>query len=677
MIYELFIEGQQADINEAISTQITKAIDDVNEFGSRNTSFSKSIVLPATGNNNQLFGHYNEISQANTHNTSATNIGANFNVAKVSRAELKANGLLIIKGFFRITKMIKNGEFFEYEGNLFGELGTFVSSLGNDRLQDLDFSSYDHTYAVSGITGSWDSSGSGYYYPLGDYGTYSTDKVGYDYHTFRPALFVKEYIDKIFTNAGYTYESTFFNEDFFKRLVIPHNQQRLTALSTTQLNAPPQLKTYNSAASQFDLNFTGTTLGDFTLTVGDSLFTYTGSSSLVANIRFSVTGNWKQGNPASIICQKNGVDIGSAFIGTGAAFNFFSASIQVDDVTFNNGDTLKFIVDQGTSATYELVTIGNANFKIETAQALNVPLNLGDTVRMNDTIPRGIFQKDFFVWVLRMFNLYVDEDKLIDKKLIIKPYIDYYDLTTQVDWTYKLAHDKPVEITPMGQLNGRLFECKYKNDNDYYNEQYQKKFQQSYGDRQFDTGFNFAKDKQTVEIGFSPAVLVQYAGTDKVVSVYYKKSKGNSVDQEELTETNIRILLTKKITGVSSWSIKNGATALTTITNYGYAGHLDDPLDPTKDINFGAPGEIYFEPNAYTSNNLFNEYWSDYIAEIADKDSKLIKAYFKLSPIDITKLDFSIPVFIDGVRYRLNKVEDYDVMGELTKCELLKIIHNG
>ena len=677
MIYELFIEGRQADINEKISVQITKAIDDINDFGSRNTGFSKSIVLPATGNNNQLFGHYNEISQANTHNVSETNIGYNFNVAKVTRAELRASGLVILRGFFRITKMVKTGIFFEYEGNLFGELGTFVSELGNDRLQDLDFSSYDHVYSVSGITGSWDASGSGYYYPLGDYGTYSTDKVSYDYHTFRPALFVKEYIDKIFTNAGYTYESTFFNEDFFKRMVIPHNQQRLTSLSNTQLNAAPKLKNYNSSASQFDLEFTGITLGDFTLTGGDTLFTYTGTNDVVVNVNFTLFGNWKIGNAATIECRLNGTTIGTAFIGTGATFNFFNASIQVSDVTFNNGDTLKFVVNQGSSATYELVTIGNNSLKLLTNTAQNVPLNLGDTVRLNDTIPRGIYQRDFFVWILRMFNLYVEEDPLIDRKLIIKPYINYYNLATQVDWTYKIAHDKSIEITPMGQLNGRLFETKYKQDNDYFNEQYQKKFNQSYGDRIFDTGFNFTKARQTVEIGFSPTVLVQYAGTDKVVGVYYKKSKGNSVDQEELTETNIRILLTKKITGVANWSIKDGTTTLTTISNYGYAGHLDNPTDPTKDINFGVPFEINFEPNSYTSNNLFNEYWSSYIAEIADKDSKLIKCYAHLTPLDMAKLDFSIPVFIDGIRYRLNKVEDYDVTGELTRIELLKIIDNG
>ncbi len=48
-MYELFIEGQRADINDKISIQLTYAIDDIRNFASRETSFSKQIVLPGTG----------------------------------------------------------------------------------------------------------------------------------------------------------------------------------------------------------------------------------------------------------------------------------------------------------------------------------------------------------------------------------------------------------------------------------------------------------------------------------------------------------------------------------------------------------------------------------------------------------------------------------------------------
>ena len=227
----------------------------------------------------------------------------------------------------------------------------------------------------------------------------------------------------------------------------------------------------------------------------------------------------------------------------------------------------------------------------------------------------------------------------------------------------------------MGQLNGRFFEYKYKQDNDFYNEGYQKKYNQSYGDILYDTGFQFSKDRQTVEIGFSPSVLVQYTATDKVVPAIYKKSTGNDIDQEELMDSNIRILYAKKVTGVTNWSLKDGVTSLSTLSFYGYAGHLDDPTEPTFDLNFGAPSEIFFTPNTYTGNGLFNEYWNRYVQEIANKDSKLLKGYAYLTLQDSIELDFSKPVYIGGALWRLNKVEDWDITNPVVRVELLKIIN--
>ena len=94
------------------------------------------------------------------------------------------------------------------------------------RLEDLDFSAYDHTYSVANISASWDNAGgSGYYYPLIDYGSVSTGTYGvakkdFQYTTFRPALYVKEYIQKIFAGTDYTFDCSFFDTPLFTRLII-------------------------------------------------------------------------------------------------------------------------------------------------------------------------------------------------------------------------------------------------------------------------------------------------------------------------------------------------------------------------------------------------------------------------------------------------------------------------
>ena len=762
MIYQLFIEGREADINEQISVQLTLAIDDINRYGSRDTSFSKTIVLPGTNNNNSIFGNIAELGSSNPYTQGSANVGVNFNVAQISRAELRLNGLLICKGVFRLTGIVRNKSLVEYEGSIFGELGGFIANIGNKKLEDLDFSEYDHEYNTTNIKESWDATttknasfytfeaatkqigltrsnfpslyvglsitisgsdsndgtytiasvsitqnqylvyttvitvvesiidefgiglnityssfGSGYYYPLIDYGTYSTGKVNYDIKTFRPALFVKEYLDKMFASAGYTYESEFFNTDMFRRLIIPSNAKDLTANGSLVLDgnilfAYGESNPYVTPITQ---EFTNYKANNFTYSSGQ--FTYTQPSSFMAYARFEFYGVT---NAYIMIfnIRKNGTIVGTktlTFYDTYNTENFFNDAFATNFVIGQN-DVIEVTLAWGHYPSIPDKYISyNANLTIESEVPVDILVNEGDEVSLNNAIPKNILQKDFFGWILRMFNLYVTEDKLIDKKLIIEPYKDYYDLTSFEDWSYKVAHDKAWQIKPMGMLNGRFFEYKFKEDSDFYNEGYKKKYNQSYGDRLEDTGFQFAKDKQTIEIGFSPTVLVNYEGVDKVVPAIYKKS-GNTEDR---MDSNIRILLAKKITGVTAWDILDGVTVLENdLTVYGYAGHFDDPDDPTVDINFGAAFEIYFSPNSYTSNNLFNVYWSGYIAEIADKDSKLLTCYVYLNELDLANLDFSKPVFIDGVLWRINKVMDYDATNnELTKVELLKVINNG
>jgi hypothetical protein len=137
----------------------------------------------------------------------------------------------------------------------------------------------------------------------------------------------------------------------------------------------------------------------------------------------------------------------------------------------------------------------------------------------------------------------------------------------------------------------------------------------------------------------------------------------------------------KKVTGVPSWHIKepseqgNGNLG-SAITYYGYAGHLDDPSAPAKDINFGVPKELLFSlTTSYPSANLFTAFWGDYLAEIIAKDSKLLTCYLYLNLEDIYSLDFSKLILIDGSLWRLNKVIDFNPsVAKTTQVELLRVI---
>ena len=153
---------------------------------------------------------------------------------------------------------------------------------------------------------------------------------------------------------------------------------------------------------------------------------------------------------------------------------------------------------------------------------------------------------------------------------------------------------------------------------------------------------------------------------------------GNSTDNKDGKAGKLRLLQYKSKT-CKAYNVSYGKlTPVSTPTSvsktiYPYMGHLDDPLASTSDINFGMPRYIGLPGGTpVTNNNAFNAYWSKYLQEVVDKDSKIVKGKFYLTPADMEKLSFRDLYFFDGNYFRLNKVEDYDpVNPSVNICEFL------
>ena len=663
---EIYIEDNRLDLLQDISTEFTYTIDDITDFGTKNTSFSKTISLSGTARNNQIFGFVFDIGNANEFDETKPNVNYNFNASKSAKCIIYIDKVQIFKGTLRILEIVVDKETIEYQCSVFGELGGLMNAIGNKKLEDLDFSAYNHVYNTTNITASWDAArGEGYYYPLIDYGNVSTNKVDFQYTTFRPAIYIKEYIDKMFANIDYTYECDFFETDYFKRLVIPHNQKQLTKttsdLNNALLTAPQEVLNISF------VRFTTVTGSGLVPSSANSKFTYTGATSFNLKFDYNFTGTSQEGT-FSIL--KNGITVYSEFF----TDDFFISGTF--EILMIQNDYIQFrFANDADNKNDNPVTINDGDVSFNSISLIPVALSIGDSLLMNDCIPKGIFQRDLFLSICKMFNLYVYDDRYQENNIIIKPYIDFYDVSSSNanDWSNKIDRSKPLSIKPMSEINARYYNYKFKEDSDFYNDNYKKKYSESYGDRLYDSSFDFSKNTETVDVIFAPSVLFKAIGTDKVYPAIYKKSNANSA--EDSMDSIIRIMQVKKMPSVASWSIKNLSATLVTLTSYGYAGHLDDPTNPQNDINFGAPKEVFFSSDNFTGRNVFNVFHLTYMAEITDKDSKLLTCSALLNTIDIFNLDFSKYIWIDGVLFRLNKVEGYNPMEyNTTKISLLKVI---
>ena len=686
---EIYIEDEVIDLLQDISSEFTYTIDDVRDFGSRNTSFSRTISIPATAKNNKILGFAFEISMSNNHNSDLANVNTNFTPSQAAKCEIYVDKIQIFKGVIRMLEIVMNNNVIQYQCAVFGELGGFITELGNRRLEDLDFSEYNHTWNVTSIQNSWDTiNGSGYYYPLIDYGDVSTNKDDFSVYTFRPALYVKEYIEKIFEGTSYTLNCDFFNTSFFKTLIIPNNSQGIQGTNDrfilgTKTISQILLNSNTPTARNADLPFDTTTLLNFTENAGKSIFTYTDSTKTITTIA-SIVGTYQTDAASSITATLyiGGVSVQTFTQNTSSANNPFSFSFDYTGNILNTNQVRIEISVPVTANTY-IVTISSASINLSqiTSQITDVAYN--GVISINENLPKGIFQKDFFLSVCKMFNLYVYQDNLNDKQINISPYIDFYSsaVTNSLDWSQKIDLGSSMSIKPMSQLNARYYAYKYTPDSDFYNDNYLKKYGQTYGDNLYDSQFDFVKDTAATQIIFAPSILFQpsnHAHVDKYYTTIFKLSNNNT--QEDPMDSVIRILMAKKLSIAHTWHIKSGETGggsnLANLTTYGYAGHLDDPITPTIDINFGVPKELQFPVTTYPTNNLFNTYHLPFILEITDIESKLLNCRVYLNELDIYNLDFSKYIWINGVLFRLNKVEGYNPMDfQTTQVNLLKVIN--
>jgi len=300
----------------------------------------------------------------------------------------------------------------------------------------------------------------------------------------------------------------------------------------------------------------------------------------------------------------------------------------------------------------------------------------GDSeINMNQILP-DIKLKDMFLSIIKMFNLVVFDNPEIPNNLIIEPRDEFYASRQRVlDWTDKLDYNQDVKITPMSELDVKTFYYTYKEDGDFYNQQYTTEVKRIYGDYEIDVENDFSEIQNKLEVIFSPTPDGQYGIGDRVAPLFCsiednilkpKKLKPRILFYGGLKPTSYPILFKDTY---------DSATGVT-INNYAYCGMWDDPYQPQHDLGFGTTNKVYWNGiNYYPTNTLVEQFHKNSLLDIIDINSKLLEADFHLTPKDIADLDFRDIILIDNAYWRINKVKDYNPIGtdKTTSVVLYKI----
>ena len=234
---------------------MTFQISDIKDLTSTSGDYSKTFKIPATKNNNKLLKH-----------TYTPNIDTDVNLTENKKCRILINNLFSVKGLIKVTGVGGYGETPSYYNCVFfGSNLSWADDLSSKYMNELDWgvNGEDLEYNKTSIMATWqdehcDSSTSPIVYPITSYGDYNPDgepktiqlldtlyetgsggtsalsgyqgyyNDGSSYSTpnpssdWRPAVFVKDTLEKIFSQVGefgYMINSTFMETDMFKKLV--------------------------------------------------------------------------------------------------------------------------------------------------------------------------------------------------------------------------------------------------------------------------------------------------------------------------------------------------------------------------------------------------------------------------------------------------------------------------
>lgn len=723
-------------------------ISDITDIGSVNSSYSKTITLPETGHNREVFGYISDL-----------NAQSSFNPNLKTRCYVLVDSMINFEGYIQLRRVKKtpNKGYNKLECVIYGTNDNLFKGIGDKFLTDLDMSDFDHIWNVQSITQSWTADWqNGYFYGLIDYGwdwQYSDiintslpgpfgsllpnpDRIRVN--KLYPATYIKTIFNKILSEAGgYTYTSDFLdNNSTFNNLLMGFNRTGLSAgdiedykfavqMSATQSYPTPNNSTVPVTSRVFlddendPNNLWDPTLYEYTSTNANINQRFYISYDLNVATKLFSPGHW--GNINFTLRRSNNPNTGLPMVG-GYPMPIYNG-INVLDVISGNGTVPSFWNVSTVDGTYSRFTAQLPSDYLDGSDANHTPLALGENVWLqiyflsltsNTTIapggitinnvimynemqntgndlpafpgsiidysrsmPEKIKQKDFFLSVVKMFNLYIEPNKDINKNVFIEPRDAYYSSGEVLDWSQMQDISKDIVEDFTSDKQARYNILRYKEDKDILNKTYKSNWNANYGEYQFIFENEIIQGEKIIEPLFSPTPLVKPDGALEIVIPKIFPDGNSSNDASKITPHNPRVFQ-RNPSGIITLNSDRFNFEGVTYSYYPYVGHFDNPLTPTTDINFGQTKALYYNIGdginiEGVNDNLYTTYWSKMLREINDMDSRFIKCYIFLQPVDIANFRFNSKVFIDGQYYRVNKIKGYNPsLSESIEVELIK-----
>lgn len=571
--------------------------------------------------------------------------------------------------------------------------------------------------------------GRGYYYGLIDYGFTRPAPSTFSVENIPPQVFCYEILEKAFAYCGITWSSQFLESQLFKKLLLAYPGGDLPTIDSTQANYVSAFTTEVNNSNGFILNGTAPVIGVLPgpiwlvndLTIYDlydcivnqdnlsqiqsnSPVLFVSSQEGLFNINYvgdhditwtNSSGTMNANYEVYIHIYKNNVLLSSDLLYEGllqGVSSGYSLTYSFDysrEINMLINDTLSFKIQytlsggeiNGASGSFVGITTGivsnTADLNIEKSQQT---LSAGGTVFLSSFLP-DMTCDQFFKGLITAFNLYVKPSNADATVLEIEPLADFYNSSGDaIDWSEKLDRSQEIKIEPTINFSAKNYKFNFEQEDDYWNNRYYEDIKKQYGSFLVQSQSQFAINDTEFKLPFSQKLLATIPGdspasfTDLIVPRSFQikfNEDGTSAIEKKKGKPFIVQLGGLR---AGNWNHRDESNVDNAEASYPYVGHLDSLDSPTFDFNFGVPDYVFWSTDNYTTNNLYI-YHEKFIKELISRFGKQVSCSVMLRPSDINSLDFRNLINIDGVVYRLLKVNDYQSGKNIsTTVELIRII---
>ncbi len=604
---------------------ITSSIQNVNDISKVFTDYSQSFTVPASDNNNEIFRHWYENALDN-----------GFDQRQRYAGYIEIDTQVFRTGKWQLeSASIKNNRVEDYKLTFYGVLKSLTDKFGEDKLKDIaELNDYTIDYSGATVqTKITTTSDSNILFPLissnrvWEYGGGGANDISQNshhihYNELSPALKIARVFDAIASKYDITFNGNFLTQSRFTKAYLwlknkeafsPLGQKKL--IEFTSITNNDNNLTINSDNYVLDIN-------DFNNPGNNASFFNGGAVSLT----LSTSTNWQ------VTIFKDDVQL---YVQSGTGTNVY---VGVGDI---NG-TFKFYLSTAQACTYtgtisasttEYDYVNNTS-TINTSSATVV----GGSVTSNLDLPSfmpDMKVTDFFSGVLKMFNLTAfsyDETTYTLEQLE-----NWYYQGKIKDYSEHCITDFDYErIKPYKKVN-----FNYEKSESILNKSYSDAYQKEYGDLSYP--FNTDGADYSVKLPFENIIFNKFTGTNLQVGYAIKTDLTPYVPKP--------IILYQYENAVCDFYFNDGSTT-SQITNYNVMGQDVEYQTQMHTLNFGV------EFSSYTlntvSNTLFKDYYFDYLNNLYNLKSRMVKVTMRLPYSELLALRLNDRIVIRDKRYIIN-----------------------